>query len=116
MQLDIVAGKDGAELEGAVTRKDGQPVPGAIVVLVPEPRLRVHPSLFRQSESDQSGRFQFKTVPPGTYFLFAWDDVEPGILWDPEFLKNYEARGERVALKPGAYESAGVRLIAVEQQ
>jgi hypothetical protein len=116
VQLEIVAGKDGAELEGAVTRKDGQPVPGAIVVLVPEPGLRVHPSLFRQSESDQSGRFQFKTVPPGTYFLFAWDDVEPGIWWDPEFLKNYEARGERVTLKPGAHESAGVRLIAVEQQ
>jgi hypothetical protein len=31
-----------------------------------------------------------ETVPPGSYKLFAWDDVEPGIWWDPDFLKNYE--------------------------
>lgn len=116
LQLEIVAGKDSAELEGVVTHKDGQIVPGAIVVLVPEPKLRLRPSLFRQSESDLSGRFEFKTVPPGTYSLFAWEDVEPGIWWDPEFLKNYEARGERVTLKPAGHESAGVRLIAIEQQ
>jgi hypothetical protein len=46
----------------------------------------------------------------------AWDDVEPGIWWDPEFLKNYEGKGEQVTLKPAGHESVALRLIVVEDQ
>ena len=113
--VEILVGKDAGDIEGAVSDKD-KPVPGAVVVLIPEPRLRIHRSLFQESETDQSGRFQIKGVAPGTYKLFAWDDIEPGAWWDPDFLKNYEGKGETVTLKPGGHESAALKLIAVEDQ
>jgi hypothetical protein len=76
VQLEILVGKDGAELDGSVADKDGKPAPGAVVVLVPETRLRAHPALFRESETDQAGRLQFKNRLPGSYTVLAWDDVE----------------------------------------
>lgn len=114
--LEIVVGKDAGEVEGSVADKDGKAVEGATVVLVPEPRLRSHSTLFRRAESDQTGHFDMKLVAPGTYKLFAWDDVEPGIWWDQDFLKNYESKGQDVTLKPRGHESAALRLIAASDQ
>ena len=114
--LEIVVGKDAGEIEGSVADNDGKSVAGATVVLVPEPGLRTHPSLFRCVETDQAGRFDMNAGPPGIYKLFAWDDVEPGIWWDPEFLKNHEGSGHDMTLKPGGHESAALKLIEVPNQ
>ena len=116
IQLDFVVGKDGAEIEGTVTDKDSKPAAGATVVLVPEPGLRAHSGLFQQLETDQSGRFEMKGIRPGTYKLFAWDDVEPGIWWDPDFLKDYEGKAQPVTLKPGGHETASLHVIAAADQ
>jgi hypothetical protein len=35
-------------------------------------------------------------VPPGSYKLFAWDNVVPGAYENEEFLQRYEARGTDV--------------------
>jgi hypothetical protein len=116
VQIEIVVAKDGAAIEGTVVDKDEKPAAGATVVLVPEPALRTRAKLFHQGESDQSGRFRMDMVPPGTYKLFAWDDLEPGIWWDPDFLKDYEEKGEPVTLKPREKQSVKLRLIVVQAQ
>jgi hypothetical protein len=108
VQLEIVVAKDGAQIEGTVVDKEEKPVAGATVLLVPEPRLRTRAGLFQDRTTDQSGRFRMETVPPGTYNLFAWDDVEPGIWWDPDFLENYEDKGTPLILK--AKENQSVKL------
>ena len=53
---------------------------------------------------------------PGEYLLFAWEDVEPGIWHDPDFLKNYEGKGERVTIRAAGHESSKVRLIPAQVQ
>jgi hypothetical protein len=83
-------------VEGTVLSADEKAVAGATILLVPESRLRSRTDLFHQGESDQYGRFSFTGIAPGEYKVFAWDDVEPGIWWDPEFLKKYESQGETV--------------------
>jgi hypothetical protein len=94
--IEIVLAHDGGKVEGTVLSADEKAVPGATILLVPENRLRARTDLFHQGESDQYGRFSFTGITPGEYKAFAWDDVEPGIWWDPEFLKKYESQGETV--------------------
>jgi len=47
-------------------------VPGAVVVLVPSPRLRDREDLYATSATDETGRFQLRRLPPGDYELYAW--------------------------------------------
>ncbi|HKE29750.1 MAG TPA: carboxypeptidase-like regulatory domain-containing protein [Bryobacteraceae bacterium] len=116
VQIEIVVAKDGAQIEGTVVNKEEKPVAGATVVLVPEPRLRTRAGLFKDRTTDQSGRFRMEAVPPGTYKLFAWDDVEPGFWWDPDFLKNYEDKGAPLTLKPKENQSVKLHLVVTQEQ
>jgi hypothetical protein len=43
----------------------------------------------------ENGRFTL-TVPPGTYRLYAWEDLATAQYSDPEFLKPYEPNSLRV--------------------
>jgi len=94
--VEIVLAHDGGQLDGMALGADEKPVAGATILLAPENRLRSRADLFHQVESDQFGRFSITGIAPGEYKVFAWDDVEPGIWWDPEFLKKYESQGEAV--------------------
>ena len=105
VSLEITLTKDGGHVDGVVADKDGKPVPGATVVLVPEARRRSHPDLFQNVEADQLGRFKLEAIPPGDYKLFAWTNVEYGIWRDPDFLPGAESRGESVSIKAGSRET-----------
>lgn len=96
--LEIVLGHDAGQLEGVALGSDDKPVAGATIVLVPEAKLRSHIDMYEQCESDQYGRFTIGDIAPGDYKLFAWDDVEPEMWWDPEFLKKYESQAEAVTV------------------
>lgn len=52
-----------------------------------------------------------KAIAPGAYKLFAWEDVETGAYKDPEFLKAFEALGERTTIQENSHESAELKLI-----
>jgi hypothetical protein len=109
--LSIVLSHDGATVEGVAQDGDGKPVGGATVALVPDLSHRSRADLFRDVHTDQHGRYEMAAVPPGEYQLFAWNDVEPGIWFDPEFLKNVEAKGHAVKLAAKGHESATVTVL-----
>jgi len=98
--LEIVLASDGSAVQGVVLDKDQQPFAGATIVLVPAQRSRA--DLFKSATSDQNGRYEFASVTPGDYKVFAWDDVEPDAWNDPDFLKDYEKQGEKTVLEPKA--------------
>ena len=99
---------------GVVQDAYDKPALGTTVVLVPEPRLRGRIDLFQSASTDQSGRYEFKGIPPGEYKVFAWDDVEPGIWHDPEVLRKYEKGGEPVTVRARQKESITLRLADVD--
>jgi len=109
--IEIVLAHDGGKVEGTVLSADEKAVAGATILLVPESRLRSRTDLFHQGESDQYGRFSFTGIAPGEYKVFAWDDVEPGIWWDPEFLKKYESQGETVKVEAKGKVTTKVHLL-----
>ena len=60
--------------------------------------------------SDQNGHFDLKSIPPGDYKVFAWEDVEPGIWQDPEFLKDHEKNGQPLTIRKDEHETARLHI------
>jgi hypothetical protein len=110
IDIEATLASDGGRVEGVVRDKDRQPVSGATIVLVPDQRSRF--DRYRSISSDQNGRYEFAAVPPGGYKLFAWDDVEAGEWRDPDFLRDYEKQGEKLALEPRAQSTVDPHLAA----
>jgi hypothetical protein len=91
--LDLVLSPNGAAVDGVVTDHDGAPVANAVIVAVPEMRLRARTDRFYKTVSDQRGHFTLHGVRPGEFTLFAWESVEGEAYYNPEFLKSYEGQG-----------------------
>jgi hypothetical protein len=106
--IEIVIASDGGAIEGVVRDENQQPVSGATILLAPDRRTRA--DLFQSVTSDQNGRYEFAGIAPGHYKLFAWEDVEPEVWNDPDFLKDFEKQGQATAMEPGARVTANLHL------
>jgi protocatechuate 3,4-dioxygenase beta subunit len=111
--MDLVASANGGMVEGAVTNEKGEPVSNAVVVAVPEARWRGREDRYRQTVSDQSGRFSLHGIRPGDYTLFAWESVEEEAYYNPDFVKSYEGQGTTLRLNEG--EQKVLQLGAIPQ-
>ena len=108
IDLEITLAHEGGELVGVVLDAADKPVAGATVVLAPQGKQNARTDLFRDIQSDQYGRFTVEGVAPGDYRLFAWEDVDPGMWWDPDFRKKYVAKSTAVTI--GAKEKAQAKV------
>lgn len=115
--LDLIASANGALVDGMVADQKGQPVANAVIVAVPEARLRGRVDRYRKTVSDQSGHFTLHGISPGNYTLLAWESVESDAYYNPEFLKTYEAQGSALRLAEGERRSLQLPAIpAAEDQ
>ena len=90
---EIVAGE--VRIDG-VAQKNGKPVAGVMVALVPKDTTRVE--LFRRDQSDFDGTFSLRDVVPGTYTLVAVQDAW-GFEWmKPGVLEKYVKSGKSVVV------------------
>jgi hypothetical protein len=103
--LDLVAAPDGGKLDGTALDADDKPVGGAKIILIPEPKYRFRNDRYFEADTDQNGHFEIDGVAPGEYKAYAWEDIEPGIWRDPDFVKTIEAKGEPLTIKTGGHES-----------
>jgi hypothetical protein len=104
VQLTIITASGLGRVEGTVMR-DGKPVGGAMVVLVPQDPVSDRP-LFRRFQSDSDGTFTAVRVLPGKYTVVAIEDGW-NLEWaNPEVLRPYLANGEPLEIKPlGKYKA-----------
>ena len=78
-----------------VALRDGKPVPGAMIVLVPQ-NSADHQSMFRRDETDSDGSFSLAAVVPGKYTAIAIDDGW-NLEWaNPSILAKYLPGGTTV--------------------
>ncbi len=111
IMLDLVASADGGSIAGVVVDGQGQPVANAVVVAVPEERLRNRPDRFKKTITDQSGRFTLHGIPPGDYTVFAWESVDGDAYYNPEFLKSYQSQGRALPLAEGDHKTLQLSAI-----
>jgi hypothetical protein len=104
--LEIVLADGAGRIDGAVRSEENDLVSDARVVLVPLAGNRGPMTWFPSTVTDLSGTFSITRIPPGEYRLLAIDDggrIEPDGYWqDPDFVRGYELRGERISVDPGA--------------
>jgi hypothetical protein len=111
--VTVTLSPNAAQITGAVQNAETkQPAAGATVVLVPQEADRKDQNTYyKQTATDQFGNYSFKNVVPGQYRVFAWEDLEPGAYYDPEFMQPLEAKGEKVAAEEGGRHTVQVTLI-----
>jgi hypothetical protein len=95
-QIEIVIGVNRSALDGRVVSEGREPIPGATVVLLPDPARRARVDLYKSVTTDEAGRFHMAAVPPGDYRLFAWEVIERGAWQNPDFVRVYEDRGTSI--------------------
>jgi hypothetical protein len=109
--LEVTISSRGARVEGAVTDQDKLPITGVWVVLVPDQARRDQPRLYRKVATDQFGHYLLRGIAPGDYKVFCWDEVEDGAWEDPEFVKTYEDRGQKISVQEADAKTADVVAI-----
>ena len=98
--LRIALSSGGAQLSGTVVR-DGQPSHATVVLVPTAADLRAAAGNYPSVSTNDQGNFAFSGVRPGSYKLFAFEDVEPYAWLDPDFLKSVDSLGQDVTLGEG---------------
>jgi hypothetical protein len=109
--LEIVLGADGGTVTGSVVDTRRQPAANVSVTLIPDEGRRNRTDLYKTISTDAGGRFTLQAVAPGVYTVFAWEDVDPANLHDPDFIRRFETQGRPIHVNENATES--VELIAI---
>ncbi len=114
VNVQVTLGIGVGEITGVVQNAKQQPAPGATVTLIPTPAKEERTDLYRVASTDQNGQFQLQGIAPGEYKLYAWEDIEPGVHTDPEFLKAHEARAEKLSIKTDSQNRVTLTQVAKE--
>ena len=110
--VDLVLSSNGGIVDGVAVDSKNQPVPDAVVVAVPEARMRGRIDRYRKTVTDQSGHFSLRGIRPGDYTLFAWDNVEGEQYYNPDFLKAHEGQGRALHISEGEHNSVQLSAVA----
>jgi hypothetical protein len=97
--ISVQLASPGGIVEGKVTTGKGETIADGIVVLVPDAPLREANLLYRTAISASDGSFQLRGIRPGSYHLFAWQDLEGAEYRNAAFIKQFEGFGTPVQIE-----------------
>ncbi|MEO8597588.1 MAG: carboxypeptidase regulatory-like domain-containing protein [Candidatus Solibacter sp.] len=108
--LEVTLSAAAARIDTVVLTKDGKAAGRAVVALLPKDG---GPTVVQTA--DENGMISFRGLKPGEYQLIAWDDVESGAPFDPDFVKPYEAQAKSLKLDASGHEAVQLRSIGADQ-
>lgn len=111
LAVRVELARDGGTVEGIARDDRGQAIAGATVVLAPSPNLWYRRDLFQEATTDQNGSYRIRSVPPGDYVVFAWNDIEQGMWFDAEYMKSVDGSGQAVTVRRNAAETVNPILV-----
>lgn len=113
LNLSLALGK--AEVNGVARNAKGEPVPGAGVALVPEPR---RPFRIKYARTDQNGVFKIGNVAPGEYLAVSLDTFESGgnALESEEHLKPLLPKMKKIKVQDGGSQSVELTVQPVPER
>jgi len=101
--LHIVVNTQGGVLSGVVKRPDA----GAgersrpIVMLAPSGRFSHVLSFFHLVPADETGKYEIRGITPGSYKLYAFEQMAQGAWRQPEFLQRVDPLGKPLEVREG---------------
>ncbi|PYY19841.1 MAG: hypothetical protein DMG60_02540 [Acidobacteria bacterium] len=110
--LDLVFAP-GAKLSGVIFGTDDKAEPGVTVLLAPEQRLNgvSVSNRFLAVTTDQNGRYQIQGLRPGSYWVYAFEHIEPGAYDNEEWLKGFAEQARTVRLSETGQETLDLKPI-----
>jgi protocatechuate 3,4-dioxygenase beta subunit len=109
--LKILLSPGAATISGSVRDNRDQPVPNAVVTLIPESRYTGWWDLYRYLRASESGEFKLTSIRPGTYKLYAWEQLENGAHQDSVFMRSFDTAGLAVTIQAGGAETVQLGVI-----
>jgi hypothetical protein len=113
-KLDLLVSPAGGQLEGLAIDAKQQPSKAATVALIPEAERQSRLTLFKTTLTDQNGHYSIQGIAPGSYKVYAFEDLPQGANQDPDFMKAFEKSAESVTIGEGAHESRQLQQISVD--
>jgi hypothetical protein len=113
--LEIVLSSEGTRVDGTVTDENDLPAVGAVVAVVPDEARRKRFRLYKNTTTDQYGKFILRGIAPGKYKLFSWTDVESNAWEDPDFLKPFEDQGTEITAEENGRLSIQLKSAATDK-
>jgi protocatechuate 3,4-dioxygenase beta subunit len=102
--LEVVVSSGSGVLEGTVLDRSGKPAHNALVALVPESPLKDRTDYYgayKESRTDNEGRFSIRSIIPGSYHAYAWTNAPAGAFRNGAFMKVFSGKGTPVKLDLG---------------
>jgi len=112
VKIEVVLSSTGGSVDGMIVDGQGNPVSGVQIVLVPEGRRR--PDRYILASTDESGRFQISGIRPSRYTAFAFERIEPGLYYDPDFLRRMSDRGLTLNVQKDGHQTINLHVIHPE--
>jgi Carboxypeptidase regulatory-like domain len=107
--LQITLSRGVSEIDGFVETDRGGPAARSTVTLVGDPSGSGRVSML--SGVGDNGRFFLTPVPPGTYRLYAWEDIKDANQFGQGLLEARASDGARVTVKGNGVEQVTLRQI-----
>ncbi len=107
--LQITLSEAVGSVSGVILTDDGKPMANCSVTLMSEPYEMGGMSML--TGSDRTGHFTTWPLPPGTYRVYAFEDLDMAQHYDPDFQAQFESRSVKVTVKENSVEQVTLRPI-----
>jgi 5-hydroxyisourate hydrolase-like protein (transthyretin family) len=108
--LEVIVSSGAVQINGSAIDDKSMPVPGVTVVLIPD-QHRDRTELYKNANTDSTGRYSIRGVPPGDYKLFAWNSIASFDWFDPAILGPDESRGKPVHVIESSNQTVDLKTI-----
>lgn len=100
------------EISGDLLDASGHPAPEYFIILFPTDKSYWVPQSRRiqSARPTSAGKFSFKNLPAGEYFITAVTDVEQGQWFDPAFLAELVGASAKITLADGEKKTQSLRI------
>jgi hypothetical protein len=116
-RLEVTLGGDGAQLEGVVKDGEDKPVGGGTVLLAPaDPAMRKMQRLYKTATTTHDGKYILKGIPPGSYHLYSFEEIDPGVWFEADFLPPYQGKAVSISLAPNGRSAADLKLLRLNPE
>ncbi len=109
--LTVNANAESERVNGRVY-KEGRPVSGMTVVLIPA-RSEASFISYRIDQSDSDGSFKWRDVPPGEYLMFAFEDGASWDYMDESVMRGFRSLGQPLTVRAGQKREVRLELTRV---
>jgi TonB family protein len=113
--LDVRIRMSAAELSGQVTVAADEQLNTAEMVLIPDPPQPQHPWLYKRQATNPGGQITIKNIAPGKYRLWAIEQIERFVQFDPDWFNVHQSRSIPVTFSESQHQSVTMKRTSVVQ-